>query len=174
MRKHYSKFFKGFLVVYLIALIYHIASLHFGSPLTIAGFAIGIVLALFAHMRGGYGTIVLLVIHMTIEWSEYAQHGSYSAREYVFYGFHTALDFVFLWQETKMHLPRFKYFVMGAVTIGLVMLFVYISRTALGVQSESVFIGGLVEPLVLGGILGCTLSHLFEKKKIHVCQNLQL
>ncbi len=165
MQKHCNKFFRGFLVVYLFFLVYHITGLHFGSSLTITGLAIGMILALFAHMRGGYGTIILLVIHMAIEWSEYAHHGTYSVKEYLFYGFHTMLDFVFLWQETKMHLARFRYLVMGAVATGLTTLFVYVSWTTPGTQSESTLVANLVEPLVLGGILGCTLSHLFERKR---------
>ena len=165
MRKHYGNFFKGFLVVYLFFLVYHITELRLGSMLTLACFTAGVILALVAHMRGGYGTVILLLVHMAIEWSEYAQHGNYSAREYAFYGFHTMLDFVFLWQETKTHLARFRYSVMGAVIVGLTALFMFVSKIAPEFHTGSLFVGNLIEPIVLGGILGCTLSHLFARKK---------
>lgn len=181
MHKH-NKFFKVFLLIYLAFLLYHASELKLDSWLAIVGLSTGIALAIVAHMRHGYGTIILLLVHMTIEWSEYASYGShYSSKEMLFYGLHVVLDFAFLWQEAKTHLPRFRYYIMGSVAVGVLMLFVIVSQNAPAAyvygmqfvhQNEHAHESSLFETVVIGGILGCTLSHLLRKKK-RIHQNLQ-
>jgi hypothetical protein len=126
------------------------------------GLCTGIALAIVAHMRHGYGTIILLLVHMTIEWSEYARHGAYSNKEIVFYGLHTMLDIVFLWQEARTHLFRFRYILMGSTILYLKLLFVCMRHIS---HSIPAYTTNLIEIVVIGGIAGCTLSHLIRRKK---------
>jgi len=168
-----NKFFKAFLLVYLLFLLYHASHLEWKSWLAILGLISGITLAIVAHMRRGYGTLILLTIHMTIEWSEYAKHGTrYSGREILFYGTHTILDFTFLWHEVRTHLTKFRYIIMGSIAIGLITLFLCINHTEPQPNGFGIIEGyknmqgsNIIEAVVIGGILGCTLSHLFARKK---------
>ena len=170
MHKH-GTFFRVFLLVYLLVLVYHATDLQWNSWLTVFGLASGIVLALIAHLRHGYGMIVLLLIHMAIEWSEYGQQGAgYSAKEIVFYCIHTVLDFTFLWQEVRSHLEKFKYAVMIGITALLAVIFIAQYQphpTVIETHSSNA-----LEAIVIGGILGCTLSHIFMKKRT-IKHNLQ-
>ena len=162
MQHHYGKFFKGFLVIYLFFLVQHMRGFDFSSWSVIIGFGAGIMLALIAHTGRNYGTIIFLLIHMTIEWSEYARHKSYTGKEIAFYGFHTILDFIFLWQEIKIHFWRFRRLLTGIAGIGLGTLFIIVSQSSFRMGGAQT-VNNMVEPLVIGGILGCTLAHLFEK-----------
>jgi len=100
---------------------------------------------------------------MTIEWSEYAQHTSpYSEKELLFYGIHILLDIVFLWQELGAHMSKVKWKVIGGVSLTIAAIVSYSSYSSLTFYSESTSI--LFEMLVIGGIYGCTLSHLFTKR----------
>ncbi len=162
MHKH-GTFFKLFLFLYLLVLVYHAIELNFNSCIAVIVLMSGIVLAIFAHMKHGYRTIILLVIHMCMEWFEYAHSGStYTKKEILFYGLHTGMDITFLWQEAKTHLPRFRYHVMIFVIIGLAIVFLVAHNTDTTKTHSSHY---LFEIVVIGGILGCTLSHLFTPKK---------
>lgn len=174
MHKH-NKFFKIFLVIYLAFLLYHASGIEFTSPLTVIGLITGVALAIVAHMRHGYGTIILLLIHMGIEWSEYTHHGfHYSKNDIVFYALHTVLDFIFLWQEAKTHLTKFRYVIMGSTTLVIIILVLTTNHEISPAQMFTMkYLPhdhehglSMFETIVIGGILGCTLSHLFRKKKM--------
>jgi len=162
------RLFKPFLALYTAVLLYHIAEHGAGSWYVLTALATGFCLALLAHARSGYGTTLLLIIHMSLEWSEYGRHESFSLREVAFYGAHTVLDFIFLWQEAKAHFPKFKRAVVSIVSFGLAVLFVFVheSQAPIAANHAEGLIGGIIEMAVLGGILGCTLSHLFHRSRI--------
>lgn len=168
----HDKFFKAFLVIYLGFLLYHASTLDLGSWLVTTGLIIGITLSIVAHIRHGYSTILLLLAHMTIEWIEYTNHGShYSNKELVFYGLHVVLDFVFLWQEAKVHLPHFRYYIMGIVGSAVLIIIINMQYSepvhTFGVHLvEHEHKSSILETLVIGGVLGCTLSHFFRKKRL--------
>ena len=160
----HDKFFKIFLLIYAGFLFFHALQMEW-TPLAILGALLGLALAIVAHLRHSYATVILLVIHMGIEWIEYAQNGfSYSGRELAFYLVHALLDVAFLWQETKSHLFRFRYWTIGGVFVGLTILSILfyspISKDLVKSQNTMP-----IEAAVIGGILGCTFSHLLSKRK---------
>lgn len=166
----HQKIFRTFLIIYLVFLSYHISQIGSGTSFAIIGLGIGILIAVLVHRFRGYGTSILLVIHMTIEWIEYVAHGfHYSYTELAFYGLHTLLDFTFLWYEVKTYLPKSRYRVIGVFGCMAIIFFVAVqygeSLREHGVGLPHHEHGtGLVEMTVIGGILGCTLSHLFGKR----------
>lgn len=160
----HDKFFKIFLLIYAGFLVFHALQMVW-SPLAVLGALVGLALAIVAHLRHSYATVILLVVHMGIEWIEYSQSGfSYSNREMAFYIVHVLLDAVFFWQEAKSHLFRFRYLASFGVVVGLLGLsaWFYIPTPIEISEQESVV---PVEAAVIGGILGCTFSHLLSKRK---------
>lgn len=162
MHKHILSF-RAFLVIYLCFLIYHTIHIEFVSWIQIVALCIGFILALIAHSRQGYATVLLLLLHMAIEWSEYAQHTTpYSEKELLFYGIHILLDVVFLWQELGAHMSQVKWKILGGATLILIAVTLYSSFNTVTLYSETTSI--VFEMLVIGGIFGCTLTHLFQRK----------
>lgn len=170
------KFFTLFLFVYVSFLIFHSFSLSWDSPIVPLLLGVGFLVAVLAHTRYGILTIVLLLVHMILEWIEYARHGwHFSKGEIVLHTVHVCLDLVFLRQELKVHLKRFRVLSFTVVIIGLVIVF------ALNYQSPQNHLltqaihghghthahgnSSLVEPFVLGGMFGCILYHLKKKKQ---------
>jgi hypothetical protein len=161
----HDKFFKIFLLIYAGFLVFHALQMVW-TPLAILGALVGLALAIVAHLRHSYATVILLVVHMGIEWIEYAQSGfGYSNREMAFYIVHVLLDAVFFWQEAKSHLFRFRYLASAGVVIGLLALsawfYIPVSNIEISEKENAV----PVEAAVIGGILGCTFSHLLSKRK---------
>lgn len=165
-------YFKLFLGVYGVFLLLHARSLHWQSlPVIIAAVA-GLVVALAAHSRHGYWTIILLIVHMMLEWSHYAEHWwAYTNKEYVLYGVHTVLDGVFLWLEARAHFKRHYPLVIAGTVIVIATVVVVNFQTApswspwLAIQDKALsheghVHGGILGPLVFGGIAGCLISHL--------------
>lgn len=167
----HDKFFKVFLLIYAGFLVFHALQMVW-TPLAVLGALVGLALAIVAHLRHGYATLILLIVHMTLEWTEYAQSGfAYSGREMAFYIVHVLLDGVFFWQEAKSHLFRFRYQAAAGVLIGLGILsfFLYTPNSGLVVEEKESAVP--VEAAVIGGILGCTLSHLLSKRKHNHAEN---
>jgi hypothetical protein len=160
-----KKSFKLFLVIYLIVLLYHASHLAFDSWIPIVVFSTALLLALFAHFRAGYSTILLLGIHMGIEWHGHVTHGilSYSANELVLYGLHAALDTILLTHELREHFPKRAYLILSIIGSGLILLLIHAGvNPSTNVHMHDSFL----EYLVLGGITGCTIFHLFKNKRI--------
>jgi threonine/homoserine efflux transporter RhtA len=156
-------FFKGFLLLYSIVLIFHALELPWSIAIAFEVLG-GIALALFAHLRKSHLTLIFLVIHMVIEWIEYgSQVGHYSIREIVFYGIHTSLDFIFLWQEAKMHLFKYRNVLTVGVFVGLLIMFFYVRSSSITMQGHP---SSGIEAVVLGGIFGCLCSHLLQKRSL--------
>lgn len=163
----HNKFFKFFLVLYTGFLLYHAFHMEW-TPLTTTAIVLGLVLALISHLRQGYATTILLLIHMAIEWTGHIEHGiSYSTSEFVFHGIHSVLDVIFLWSEVKAHLPKYRKVVMGMIIsiLALASLAIMIDSNKTSAKTYIEEDHNPIESLIIGGILGCTLSHLFGSKK---------
>lgn len=176
---HHRLFFKIFLTVYGGFLLVHVFEMGFDSWLLLAGLLGGMAVALVAHRKHGYLPSIFLVGHMLIEWYHHALHGNhYDGGEIAFHGIHALLDVVFLYVEAKEYLGKYALPFLGLVITTLVGIFAfnYVSAPpsfamspliaqALEVQKviEEHYShgGGLLHYAVIGGMLGCALSHLF-------------
>lgn len=182
MNTHGNKlFFKLFLVLYSGFLFIHIWEMGLGSWKLAAGLLGGVAIALAAHKGHGYVPSLFLVGHMTIEWYYHAVHGShYSRSEIAFHGIHAFMDAIFLFIEAKEHYTKYALLFLGGVCITLSSIFVinYIPAPPVTI-SFSPFMqnglkhshgGGVLHYIIIGGILGCVLSHLMfplTKKSAH-------
>lgn len=162
-----TKTFKIFLCVYLVFFLFHSITGE-SNVLGITGLITGVVVALIAHARRSHFTTALLLAHILIEWVEYSKHGlHYSTQELVLYAVHTILDFVFLWQTLKKPIREY---IVGGLAVGIICLIITTK------QEPPVYAFGqnmvahkhhpnFLEMLVVGGIIGCTVAHIIEKKK---------
>ena len=143
-----------FLFAYLFFLILHMRDVRL-TPIFIYMLCAGGVLALAAHSSRKYGMIVLLLVHMFIEWIEWA-HQHVSIEGIFFDSVHAVMDFIFFSREVRIHGGRYASF---SICVLVCMVFVAIvfgrSITVSGIGME------IMEPFVAGGIFGCVGSHLF-------------
>jgi hypothetical protein len=167
MEHCHGKFFRAFLVIYAGFLIFHSLNLDWDSWTTWLSVGTGLLLAAVAHARHGWSTIVLLCVHMVIEWISYAEHGAgFTSSEVILQVIHTALDITFLWQEIRIHMRRYRYYTFTAIIGALAILFTLNYEGAGGAHEAEHSHGDTpIEAIVIGGILGCTLSHLLRRRK---------
>jgi arginine exporter protein ArgO len=160
---------KVFLTGYLIALSFHISNAGFESTWSISILLGGFLLALVAHKWSSVLSILFLLVHMVLEAIEYSTHPLVGILAFWFF-FHVILDFAFLYGETSKHFAKAKIplFLSGLVAISSIYLFLprYINHSSSHTNGEP-----LMVYFVLGGIVGCVLSHLLphthKHKKIH-------
>lgn len=162
---HHNRFFKSFLVVYLIFSVIALLEHDFGSATAISGIVAGFVLALFAHKKYGLLTIALLLVHMFIEWFEHSLHWrDYSTKEIILHGIHAVLDFVFLFQELRAHAFKIWKRAFGLVILVIITM-ILINYGAIHADEAEGAHNVLVEAFVVGGMYGCILSHLFKRER---------
>ena len=155
-------FYSFFLIFYTLVMLYHAFSLNINF-LIILLLVFGFILAIFAHAKKNYITIFLLLLHMSIEWFEWSQVGIFNnLQEGLFNVSHVIMDFIFLSHELQAHIKRKKNLVFAIV----IFLLILISVLGHYVFLKSDLVLETIEPFVIGGILGCVLSHLFYHLKI--------
>jgi hypothetical protein len=185
---HHRLFFKVFLIIYGGFLLVHVWEMGFDSWLLLAGMLGGMAVALVAHKGHGYLPSIFLVGHMLIEWYHHALHGNhYDGGEITFHGIHALLDMVFLSVEAKEHFGKYALPFLGVVITIIVGIFAFnyvpaqpsfamspLVSQALEMQKvlgeHHSHGGGILHHAVIGGMLGCVLSHLFlapQWKHIH-------
>jgi hypothetical protein len=174
-----EKFFKLFLVVYLVFLLAHASLLSWTSPIVFISACVGFTIALLAHARFGLVTIVLLLIHMGLEWREYAAHGwHFSLFEIILYVIHICLDFIFLYQELTIHMKKFRtHSLIGVVVFLGIISIAYYEFPPINLAEQEIHHShghshdddSPVKPFILGGMLGCVLYHL-RKKEVSINQ----
>lgn len=167
-KKSFEKIFLIFLIVYFLIMLNHIRELSFNFS-TLIIFFLGLALAIFAHSKRNYITIILLVIHMSIEWFEWSQLGFSATGGTMVNIIHILMDFVFLSHELSSHVKKYKFGLLTLVSIVLISIFSF-SKYFLG---DNILIDELVNyvnPFVIAGILGCVGSHLL----IHLKANFKL
>lgn len=147
--------FKTFLMVYGGFLLLHLSEVKMSAGNALIIF-LGLGIAILAHKRHGFLPLMFLIGHMIIEWHHHSVHGHhYHGDEIVFHGVHAILDGVFLYVEAKEHFKGYAYYFLGGVVIVLMAIF---THTHIPVPHSDH--GGILEYLVMGGMMGCVLSHL--------------
>jgi hypothetical protein len=175
----HNKFFKVFLLLIIAAYSYFHASLledisWLQSTVLLGGF----IFAVFAHTKSGYLMIILLLVHMGIEWTGYVTHGIHSNEELVTYIPHVVVDFGMLWvagNEVVERRPRFRPYVrygIGVLVSALAVVFVLVQQHNRSVQGFEIHLTHshtheptILELLVIGMFIGCTLSHIAIQKR---------
>lgn len=163
--------FVAFLIFYALTMIEHTLHLDFNIS-NVLLFALGLLLAVFAHARENYITVILLVLHMSIEWFEWSQ-SEFTLASILFSLGHVAMDFIFLSHELSVHMKKYKTKILTSVSTFLVLIFTVGYFFLSGVEGVEPVVE-LVEPFVIAGVLGCVGSHLFYhlkkfKKKEKCC-----
>lgn len=155
---------KGFLALYLVVLLVHV----FESGLSwgIAPFlALGFVVALISHRTSHVISLLFLVAHMTIEAIEYAAHGSaFTTGILIWVMIHVAMDGVFLWGEVKRHFYSVRFPMWSTIALGIICIYFFVPHQVTGVISQA---PSMMEFIVIGGVMGCVLSHLVPHKHEH-------
>lgn len=154
--------FISFLLFYFCTIFIHTLELD-KNFINIIIFLLGLLLAFLAHARQNYITIILLLIHMSIEWFEWSQK-TLSVSDTIFNIGHILLDFIFLSHELSSHVKKYKYISLTIISLFLISIF-SISRLFLRKVSGIDNIIEIIEPFVVGGVLGCIISHLFYHVK---------
>lgn len=158
--------FKIFLLAYAGLLIAHATKMDWGLLPAVALFS-GLLLAVFAHARKGFLTVLLLAVHMSVEWAHHFEYGfHYSTREFFLHGIHVIFDGVFLVSEWRRHKEgAFKAFASGVV-VAILALFIFGGHDHSDAHEHAHDHASFpFEALVVGGILGCVGTHLLEKRK---------
>jgi hypothetical protein len=84
-------------------------------------------------------------------------------QEYVIHGIHTLLDLIFLREEVRTHFFRFRKVVMSAIVSLVLLALLAIGTTAHTEKGAYEHTHGThtpIETFIIGGILGCIVSHL--------------
>ncbi len=158
IKKLINFLFLAFLIFYFITMLLHAREIDinlFGITL----FILGIILAILAHAKKNYITIVLILVHMSIEWFEWSQ-SSFSISEAILNFGHILMDFVFLTHELTAHLRKHRYKILATVSFILISIFGFSKYFLTGNETVENIVT-TIEPFVIGGVLGCISSHLF-------------
>jgi len=186
------KLFSIFLVVYFLAIFFHTLQ---EEGFTSLFFYLGIGLAVFAHAKRNWITIMLLFLHMAIEWYVWGDTFSWEIKNNSFMIVHIVMDFIFLAHEIKVHIRKNYSLIMFGIIFSLICLFSY-SRVEKIKQEKiestkpksfgQMYLtqhkenhhkhdhenerGLLLHLFALGGVLGCVGSHMyyhvFKEKRI--------
>lgn len=151
------------------------------SPFFWAGLAVAVA----SHSRATFATLILLLAHMSLEWYSWGGQWPAPASEVIFMLVHAGMDFTFLHHELVVHTsekqnwPRLR-LILGAVS-GLLLVIFCFGYANQPEEQELVLQFGQkyahqhcdhdhghshygtewLHPFVLGGVLGCTTSHIF-------------
>lgn len=118
-------------------------------------FSFGLLLAIAAHTKKNYVTIVILVVHMAIEWFEWAKE-KITTLMIIYNLFHATVDFIFLSEDLEIHIQQHKKTIIVGVFGILSTIFLIGRVTVLDIKNIQ-----QLEPIVLGGVWGCIFSHLY-------------
>ena len=177
--RNLSLFFRCFLVLYLGSLFLHLSHLDWSAAGTLIGFIIGLLVAFFAHQKNGTLALVLLLVHMSVEWHGHAlHHAHYTPKEVWLYGIHAFFDLAFLFFITKECFGAYAQLV-SLPLIGYLALLTWLTipsqeQGASTLQSFTETRITLphdhssphsIEQLLLGGMIGCVIAHLLSKRR---------
>jgi glucose-6-phosphate-specific signal transduction histidine kinase len=154
MKKFLCSVFICFLFVYTLFILSHIRQIAWTRATTLL-FLGGLSIALLAHAKRNYFTVILLVIHMVIEWFEWSQE-TFVLRKYLLGVLHALMDFTFLSHEVNVHLKKHQRVVITGVIVTLLSIFCFGRSMKINIETIEE-----VEPFVIGGVLGCVVSHIY-------------
>lgn len=152
-----KQFFIFYLIFYFIFLVFHA----FSEISLILFFGIGV--AILAHTRKSLISLILLFVHMSIEWFEWGLQ-IFVLGIFLLNVLHAIMDFTFLNHEIKIHFRKINSFLfISPILIVLVFLYNFSSYTRVDLDMLET-----LHSFVLGGVIGCVGSHLvfhFTKEK---------
>lgn len=152
------------MAVYLIVLLVHVFETGL-SWSTSAFLALGFVVALVSHRTSHVVSLLFLVAHMTIEAIEYASVGfAFTASILFWILVHVTMDYVFLWGEVKRHFFTFRYQMWSSIALALVCVYLFVPEVSSALEQGQT---SILEFIVIGGVMGCVLSHLVPQKHEH-------
>lgn len=154
--------FVAFLFFYAFTMLKHTFHLDFNLQIVLL-FLAGLALAIFSHARKNSIAVILLLVHMGIEWFEWSQK-EFVLSALLFTLGHVAMDFIFLSHELSAHMKEYKKKILTFTSIFLVAIFgvgYFFLRDVSGIDT----VVEIVEPFVIGGVLGCVSSHIFYHLK---------
>ncbi len=154
---------KSFLVVYLGVLLFHVFET--GLTLRMLPFLVlGFVIALISHRTSHVISLLFLVAHMTIEAIEYSLYGtSFTIGVLLWIAIHVGMDGVFLWGEVKRHFFGVRYQMWSSIALGVLCVYFFVPSIPL-VGETLEHSPSLIEFIVIGGVMGCVLSHIIPHK----------
>lgn len=159
MKNIFKKYGKGIFILFLFfyagTMILHSLEIGF-DLLPILLFVLGLALAILAHARKNYITVILLLVHMSIEWFEWSQI-NITLQSGLLNVAHIMMDIVFLNHELKAHAKKQRTSILLLTSIFLLSIFTLGNLYPPNVDG----LVELIEPFVIGGVLGCVLSHLY-------------
>ncbi len=155
---------KTFLAVYIGVLLVHVFETGISWAL-LPFLVLGFVVAIISHRTSHVISLLFLVAHMTIEAIEYASHGFNFGGAVLFWILaHIAMDYVFLWGEVKRHFYTVRYQMYSSIALGVVCIYFFVPKVASTLTQTN---ASLLELIVLGGVMGCVLSHLLPHRHTH-------
>lgn len=99
--------------------------------------------------------IGILFLHMGIEWFEWSKT-AITSQQIAINLIHATMDFVFLSHELKAHMKKYKNIFMTFIFIFVGSIFFFGHFISVKTTTLS-----NLEPFVVGGVLGCILSHIY-------------
>jgi hypothetical protein len=162
--KKYLYLWSGFLLIYLYVLFNHIFEIN--PSIYLLGFLFGgLVLAVYAHRKKHWSSIPFLVLHMVIEAIEFSSTGfSFGGWTLFWVLVHIAMDVVFLWDEVRRHFPQAKYILSSSILLAIGAIYLFSPKIHSASSSFMDSFHDQIELFVLGGVIGCVLSHLIPHK----------
>lgn len=158
-------FWKLFLVVYLIAISFHVAEMDFGNIWSFILITGGFLIALIAHRKAHVLSLLFLLAHMVIEAIEFSAHSNEYSNVIIFWFLvHVLMDVIFLWGETKRHFPNAKRPLFLSSMVAIASIYVFIPKYIQTFTEHASHDDSLMVYFVVGGVLGCILSHLIPHK----------
>lgn len=155
---------KLFLSVYIVVLFLHVFDIRPEASLFPAIIS-GLLLAVIAHRSNHWSSIPFLVLHMIIEAIEFSSTGFSLGTWTIFWIIvHIGMDVVFLYFETKKHFPQAFKILFSSIVLAVACVYLFSPK----VESSSFeMYHEQIELFVLGGVIGCVLSHLLPHKHKH-------
>ncbi|MCC7436274.1 hypothetical protein IT402_00130 [Candidatus Nomurabacteria bacterium] len=161
MKKYLWKMFLG---LYLAVLFVHVFEIGI-SWTSLLFLGLGFVVAIISHRTSHVISLLFLVAHMTIESIEYSSLGFSFGLAFLFWVLvHIAMDYVFLWGEVKKHFYNVRYKIFSSIALGLICIYFFVPKVAGEISTSH---SSILEFIVLGGVMGCVLSHLLPHKHEH-------
>ena len=154
MKKYLRHLFIIFLFAYLLFIGLHLFKINWNLQTFLLFFSGG-ALALLAHARKNYITVAILILHMCIEWFEWSEE-KLTMYQIIFNCLHATMDFVFLSHELKVHVKQYRKTILITLFVMLIAIFVFGHNIPIEIGSLE-----KLEPIVIGGVLGCILSHIY-------------
>jgi hypothetical protein len=158
---------KLFLGIYIIVLLLHVRELApetFLIPFLLGGF----ILAVIAHARRHWSSIPFLVLHMVLEAIEFSSSGFSLGGITLFWILvHIGMDVGFLWDEIRRHFPYARYILFSSILIAVATIYAFFPTVNSSGHGFMELYHAQIELFVIGGVIGCVISHLIPHKHIH-------